>query len=417
MSYRSVISGLVAVVLSLNIQAQNTKQITIGSGNYDQFYGLDFNYEGGSNSLNNKLLFKFALGGRIDNSLKETNQNRLKTKNVFGQSSDLAIYYRQENRELFGLSGMGFQGALEWHNILEADFGTELYDLVFYGNSKTAGSQVDLSATNFQSLNYYQLKAGLNKTAGKSKFGFNLDLNLGNNFSNATFDNTHFYTSASGDSLALDGDINYKYKSLNSLSPFSIGGVGMGIDLFYTYDNPRLFKAQAKIENIGFIVWNNKTGEFQQKEPIIWEGLEVSNLLEMPDPLMEKSASDSIKEYIELHSQNNKYRSYTPVNMEVRFSRFLVEDKIEGLVILKYRLFSNYRPMVLLQTNFLLNNQISISPNLSYGGYSNFNIGFEFSYKLNNTGELHIGSRYLSGYILQNNFSGFGGFITFTYQI
>jgi len=417
MIFRKFLIGILAAVVSINIQAQNKKTFFIGAKPYDQFYGLNLNYEAGSNGLNNSLLFKFGLGGNIDNALKEANQSRLKAKNIFGQSTDFAIYYKQENRKILGMNKMGFQGAIEWHNLVEVGFGPELFDLIFYGNSKTAGSPVDLSATHFQSLNYYQIKGGLNKISRKSKYGFNLNLNLGNNYVIADFDDTHFYTSSPGDSIALEGNIGYKYQSLNAISPFNINGIGMGIDFFYTYDNPKLFKVKAKIENLGFISWDNNSQEYQQTQPIIWEGLEVSNLLEMPNPIMEKSATDSLKEYISLHSETKKYRSYTPVNLEVKFSREIVENKIEAVLLMKYRLFSNYRPMILLQSNFMLNEQITLSPNLSFGGYSNFNIGFEFQYKLNNISELHLASRYLSGYILQNNFSGFGGFITFTYQI
>jgi len=417
MTYRHIIFGMILALLGFSVQAQNKKQVTIGSKPYDQFYGLNFFYDGGSNVLNNKMLFKFGLGGNIDNTLKKTNQDRLKSKNIFGQSADLALYYRQENREILGFKEMGFQVAMEWHNRLEAKFGQELYNLVFYGNVKTAGSPVDLSMTHFTSLEYYQIKGGLNKISGHSKMGFNFNFNLGNNFSDANFPNTHFYTSSSGDSIALEGDISYKYQSLNGVKSGDVNGYGMGLDLFYTYDNPRLFKIEAKMENLGYIAWNKQSQEFQKTKPIIWEGLEVPNLLHMPNPLIEKSASDSLKEYISLFSQKGKYCSYTPVTFEVKFLKTLVKDKIEGVAIVKYQLFSNYRPMILLQSNILLNNQVSLSPNISFGGYSNFNIGFEFMYKLNNISELHIGSRYLSGFVLQNNFSGFGGFITFTYQI
>ena len=417
MIYRRIIYGVVLILLSLAIQAQNVKQISIGSKSYDQFYGLKFNYDAGSNSLNNKMLFKFGLGGFIDNNLKQTNKDRIKTKNIFGQSSDFSFYYRQENRQIWGIKELGFQVALEWHNLLEAEFGPELYQLIFYGNKDNAGSSVDLSTIHFQSLNYYQIKGGLNKIFGHSKMGFNLSLNLGNNYSDASFNNTRFYTSFTGDSLALKSDISYKYQSLSSLSPVTIRGYGAGLDIFYAYDNPRLFKLEAKIENLGFIFWQDKSMEFQRNKPIIWEGFEVENLLQMPDPLMKKSPADSLKEYISTHSQSTKYRSYTPVNVEVKFKKMLVEDKIEAVVVVKYKHFSNYRPMVLLQSNFLLNEKISLSPNLSYGGYTGFNIGFELEYKLNNISELHLGTRYLGGYVLQNNFSGFGGFITFTYQI
>jgi len=416
MIYKQIIYGFIFVFLSLNIQAQNLKQISITSKSYDQFYGLNFDYDGGSNHLNNKMLFKFGLGGFIDNSLKQTNKDRLKTKNIIGQSSDLSIYYRQENRQIWGIKKVDFYIALEWHNLLEAEYNPELYNLIFYGNKDNAGSSVDLSSIHIQSLNYYQIKGGLNKIFGNSKIGFNLSFNLGNDYSAASFNNAQFYTSDTGDSLALEGDINYNYQSLNGLTPVAIKGYGAGLDILYVYDNPRLFKLEAKIENFGFILWKDNM-EFQRNKPIIWEGLEVENLLQMPDHLMQKSPTDSLKSFVSSQSKSVEYRSYTPINVEVKFKKMLVKDKIEAMAVVRYKHFSNYRPMVLLQSNFLLNKQISLSPNVSFGGYTGFNIGFEFEYKLNNISKLQIGTKYLSGYILQNSFSGFGGFITFTYQI
>ena len=406
-------------LLTLPFVGFSQQKVELHQRDFDQIYGLEFYFDGGSNSLNNKLLSMMSFGGFVDDKLKDDNLKRMKDKNLFGKNFDLKIYYEQKNRKLLGKKRMGFQAAFEWHNLQEFTFNKELYGLVFYGNKSTAGRPVDISATAFNSLNYYQLKAGLNRISKSkySEYGFNIALNLGNNYNAATFDNTTFYTSPSGDSVVLEGNINYLYRNLNGLPPFQINGLGAALDLFYSYDNPRLFKLSVKALNFGFIRWNKNSKQFIQSEPVVWQGLEVPNLLQMPDPVFDKSGSDSLKEYVEAHGKSAVYHSFTPATLAFEISRFFTEDKMEGVLKFDYRFFSFYRPMVLLQANFYLKDKFVLSPNVSYGGWTNFNFGFEFRYKISDYGRLDIGTKYLGGYLFQKNFSGFGGFITFTYQI
>ncbi|OIP01592.1 MAG: hypothetical protein AUJ98_04060 [Bacteroidetes bacterium CG2_30_33_31] len=399
--------------------AQEIGKIVIGGKSYNQFYQLNFNIYAASNSISNKMIFNILSGGKIDKSLISANQGRLKSSNIFGYSTDFAISYKQENRDFNGLKGIGFQSSFEWHNLMELNFGKDLFNLFFIGNSSYAGKTVDLSSANYYNLNYYQIKAGLNKISKNkfSKYGFNVDLNLGNNFDKADFRNSSLFTSAIGDSISFDGNLGYKYLDTSKISISSINGYGVGIDVFYAYENPQLFKITAKISNFGFISWTKKSHEFIQKEPIIWQGIEVTNIFKMPDPLMNVTAIDTFNEYLSSRSFNTKFHTFTPCKMEFEVSKFVVKDKFELQATFQYQLFSSFRSLFILQSNFFIKNIYQISPNISYGGYSAFNVGIDLKYNIKNYGIIYFGTKYLSGYILQNNFSGFGGFITFTFQL
>ena len=407
------------VVFSILTMFSTAQQTVVGKLSGNRVPELKITYDEGSNSLNSGLISMFYTGGTIDNNLKDYNLQRLKKNNIYGRNIDISLIYKKENGRIFGFDHTGWQAGVEWHNLMSVKFGEDLYKLIFYGNKIFAGTTADLSPTAFRYLNYYQLKAGLNRISvnGHSKYGFNIAFNLGNNQGAADFTNSGFYTSPAGDSLTLSGNMSYKYQSLNTVSFGKINGYGTAIDFFYTYDNPSVFKIEAQINNLGIIWWNDESFEFTQSEPIVWEGLEVDNLLQMPDPLMEKSGTDSLKEYIGNNSQQKSFTTYTPAGIKLKMSKMLLPGKIRGVMAADYRLFVFYRPRIVLQADFLINDKISLSPNLSYGGWHGFNAGFEFEYKFNEYSRLQIGTKYLSGMILQNYFSGFGGFLNFTFQI
>lgn len=420
MNFKTIKLIGVLVLISTSLFGQEKpKKFIIKSANYDQFIGIDYDFDGGGSALKNAFLSKFLFGGYIDNELKNNILDKHSHLNFLGKETGINIFYRQENREMFGMNQMGFQVEMQWKNYLELDYTKDLFQLIFFGNTDFLNKSAILSETKFSSLNYYQIKAGLNRYSSNKRhyFLFNLALNLGNDINLAIAKDAYFYSSENGDSIALEGNLNYNYIKSTATGPHNIFGFGAGMDLIYKYKIEDDFRLEAEVKNLGFIRWNKKHGVFDYNKPIIWEGIEIENILQLPNPILNTTAFDSVNNFINSNSYNEKFISYTPVDISIRSAKYFLDEKFELEAGIKYRFFSNFKTQFDLQANFKVGDNYILSPSVSYGGYTKFNIGFGATLKTEKGLQIKLETKYLSGLIFQQGMSGIGGFINFTQQI
>jgi hypothetical protein len=417
MSFKQIVAIIFIIFVSGNIFAQEGKWI-FKNRSFDQFYETDFQYDVGSHGLNNSILFKFGLGGFIDDNLKLEVLNRLNTINYFGQYAHYGITYRQENRRLLGLNRMGLQFSAHWNNFSELAFTEDAFKAVFYGNNNIDNGDLSLSKSGINTLNYYQIKLGLNRFSSNAKHQVlvNLAFNLGNDFKRGRAENAGLFTSILGDSISLYGDFDYYYLNRISTNPFDVYGFGAGLDLIYKYKDEENIQFEFSVQNLGFIKWNSKYQHLNYSQPIIWKGVEIENILQMPNEIFGISAGDSIKNFLTFHSDSGSYILNTPSDISVQLIKN-INSKIQFETKLSHRFFSYFNPRIEIRGNFLISDNFTISPVISYGGYSRFNFGFEGKFKHSNGSQIKIGTNYLSGLIFSSQFSGVGGYISFTKQI
>jgi hypothetical protein len=229
--------------------------------------------------------------------------------------------------------------------------------------------------------------------------------------------NSHFFTSLTGDSLSLDGNTNYRFIQSQADNPFDIFGFGAGLDLYYKYSRENKYNIEASIEGLGFIRWNKQQAHLDYSNPIIWEGVEVENILNLPNPLVNTSAGDSITNFIDANASSGNYLSYTPADLKLSAAYQIIKDAVELGLDLRYRFFSVFKPEYTLKVKLDYLENLSFIPNMSYGGYTRFNMGLGIVYRPTTSSTLEFHTRYLSGIFNQQSSSGIGGFISFTHQI
>lgn len=420
MKFRIYIFIISFLLSCLHLISQDDKgMLILNHKEYDQYFGFNTSMDIGSSAVINSFLFKFGFGGFIDNSLKSNVISRLDDVNIFGKMMDYSFYYRQENNKLLGFKGVGFQAAFVIHNQLETTFSSDLFHLIFEGNKSYTGRTADFSGTALRSLNYYQFKGGFNRlSANKMHYWqFNLALNLGNNFNLMQVENGGFFTSTMGDSINFSSDFSYKYLGKNTNTPFDIYGFGTGLDFYYRFLNEGKYRIIAQVEQFGFIHWGKKYRELVNPQSLNWKGLEVDNILAMTDQLFIINLNDSLDNFLKNNSITGSYSIFTPAVFSISFGKYFLSEKYELMLTVKKRFWSNYKTLILLQGNININDKMVLSPSISYGGYSKFNIGFGMQYQWKDGLKLNIGTQYLTGLVLINTFSGIGGFIQLSQQI
>jgi len=407
---RYIISMLFVLLFTNQGMAQNDSIIKDSISHFE--IGFEIDAMVGS-SLNNALLYS---SGYIDENLKDENLKRLSDVNIGGNYSDFKMFYRKNDIALFGQKNLDLYSALEWHYLDEYRFTKDVYSLLFYGNKQFAGAKADLSYTGRQQLKYYQIKVGLIKSTANQRhqFGLNLALNFGNSRYAFQYNNpSSLSTNSLGTELVLTNNVDY-YESDTSLSKwYQVSGIGTSIDLFYKFEKEGCFSFQASVENLGFIHWNKNALHFSENKNHVFQGLEVDNVFDMPNPLIQ--SNDTLSDYIYSNSKQEGQLMMLPFDIKLREHLFFMNQKLQVSAFFHYRVLSYMMPLIQVDATYRLTKNFKMGPVISYGAYSAFNAGIKLQFDFYHY-QIKLESRYLTGFA-QHSFSGMGGFINFTYKL
>ena len=406
---------------STHHQADSVEHITASEYLHHQHHSSNHirvkaDYDMGS-VLNNSFLRKFIYGGTIDQELIDENYKRLAHgPNHIGNTADLAVQYRHFTGELFGIKDIGFSAAVEWHLHNDMDFTDDAYLLVMDGNKAFAGKTADLSNTKYNYLKYSQIKLGLFKEHAQnhSEYGFQLAINLGNQFEEFEAHHAALYTDGDGKSMELSGDFDYLESGYIGKNDGVVQGVGAGLDLFYEIEKYQHYQFKVEVANIGFIVWNKESLEYAKEEHVDFEGVEVDNIFKMPNSILPANMTDSLHDYIIANGHRGSHATYTPLEIDVVYQYF-INNNISATARFRHKLFGLYSPYFQIGANYHIKEKYHIGADINYGGYTKLNIGLSLSMEINDNFVLNLRSRYLSG-IYGSKFSGIGGFAQIDYK-
>lgn len=408
-------------ISSADAQQDTTKVDTITNSNRIEAHTqilkvMEIGYEHEAltaSTLNNAMLYA---SGFIDEDLKNENKARLKSLNRGGSTSDSKIFFKYKPKKLFGFYNLAYYFAIEWHYLDEYHFTDDVYNLVLYGNKEYAGKKANLAYSGRNTINYFQLKGGLQKSLNLNKhtFGANLALNLGEQRNYFQFgENTCLSTNNQGTEILLKNNLNYFESDTSATDWYQISGVGAGLDLFYEYKKHSKFSIRASIENFGFIHWNENSIQLNENKEHLFKGVEVDNIFDMPNPLV--NSNDTLQDYLYANAEKKSTTMLMPFDLKLSYKQFMMQNKVELSALIYYRALSYMMPLYQVDAVYRFTPFFKVGPILSYGGYTTFNAGLKMQLDYKHF-KLKLESRYLTGFA-QHSFSGMGGFITFTYKI
>ena len=428
MKYRGLISllfSLMSVVIlnaqiidSTSIKADTIIPLIDPTSNYQtQEINFSINYDFASH-LNNAFLVTYFNSGFIDDELKQKNLSRLNGENnPLGMSSDFVLQYRNQPHALFGSSYLGFSLAIEWHSLNDMLFTDDFFSLMFFGTKQFAGKEAaSLHNVSNNNLNYYQVKGGLYKKIElrNIEFGFQLALNLGNQYSSFKSENTSLYVDSLGKYIDLKGSFSYYLTEVSANNFTKIQGYGASIDLFYQKEVQNAYKFRVDIRNLGFIYWNENTQIYNKEESIHFEGVEVDNIFDNSSDFSGSSMTDSLSNYINQNSINDNLNTFIPTDISVFYRQYFSKYfSVYGVV--KYRMHSFSDLYFLAGADYQLSKKLILGGNINYGAYAKFNIGIDLQIKIKPNFAIKLQSRYLTG-IIYNSFSGIGAFVQLNYK-
>ncbi len=379
-------------------------------------YAIDADYFFASDAITNQFAKEYYLGGFINNEMKDEVSKNLFRSNTIGSEFNTSITVAQKLDTLFGLrNGTSFI-RLSNRGHQDGKFEDDLFEIYFRGNKNYAGKTADLGPFHFESFIYQQFEYGIEQNySAKDKsitWSASLALNIGQKYSYFDSPGTTLYTAADGSYFDVDFHLKIRQNdssqsSFGSFNGFGLSGAGYLIIKDKT-QNTWSFSA----DNLGFISWTKESSEIPIDSTFRFTGIDVTDLLDFSDTIHTEITSDSAYVQAFLTERSKKaFTSMLPFHLRASYTAQLKPEKLSILIGAEHILFSGATLRGFAEMKYNLAKKHQVAFNLSYGGYTFWNIGLSYRAIIGKSWIFNVGSDYLSAMIKQNGLAQ-GAFVS-----
>lgn len=365
----------------------------------------------GSNSITTNFLKNIYNNGFIDDSMKNTVSANLEELNRVGVLSNAGIGFTVAGKNIFG-GKMALTGGVEHVFQQAADFTPDVFHLVFYGNYDLQDSIAYLNNTSFNGMKYNKYRIGVVKSSQRTDGFLNFSVMLGlvqgqsSNFVNVK--SGAFYTAPYGEYIDFSYDFVVKHTQPDS-SFFDWQGTGASADIFFEYDLTNIgLKFAVSATDLGFISWFADTQKLTGDTSILFEGVEVNDLLESTSSVF---TEDTLYALLGLHETDFAFSTSLPTKVNVSFVKNFTPTFYTALGA--QHIFNNtYTPLIYLKTGKIFTGTgTAIEGIAEFGGYSGFNVGLGVAQRITSHTSLHLNASNFLGLIIPDKLTGAAGYI------
>jgi hypothetical protein len=349
----------------------------------------------GSNALDMMFFRKAVYGGHIaDRHILDMNE-RMRNQNRAGFYGQAALELYNFRDTLFGRPKWGLSASFNTNYHAGVSFNRSLFETVFRGNKQFAGSKVDLGPMAAQVQAWQKLGLGVFNKHTLS--GITISLVEGQSFHSMIFTEAELFTSALGDSIALEYRGEYMRSDVNRNGWANGSGNGVALDLDYNLPlTDHRGVISIALRDIGFVYWKDQSEILKFDTTTSWTGLEVDDVFTLAtDSLDFPALSDTLSRSIE---QGGFFASL-PASVHVRMIRFINDmDFYEaGISIWPSRAAI---PQVYAGLSHYVGNHFLFSERISFGGFGRFGIGAEMQWMPRGKWLVRFGSTNLAGFVM-----------------
>lgn len=383
----------------------------------DRKYYLSLNSELGFNSdgLSNHFAGAFYKGQFLDSPIKTAALERLNTNNnIIGYLFNTDMYLNIPGKK----NSLNFYAGFENHNLIEVNFNQNFFHLFFFGNKDFTNQDLILDDISLTRLNFQQIKAGISKTWQKNDAKYvlvaGLGFNNGQNFMKYEIPYGTVFTQQDAEFIDIDMNIGMKRSDTLNSKFGAENGWGFSADLAYVYQDENNI-IQCQLEDMGFIRWKKHSQSYDKDTSIYFDGIEITNLLDINGETISGSGADSILNAFAFSKTNAAFTEMIPLRINFSYKRYLCKRWLSLSLSLNSYLFSEYRPQLRFVPSLnipIKNSLISISPSLEAGGYGRFNCGLGLSAMVNKKFYIELQSAYINSYLCPKKSAGIGGYIS-----
>jgi hypothetical protein len=365
----------------------------------------------GSNSITTTFLRNIYNSGYIDDAMKNTVSESLEDLNRVGVLSHGGLGFTTTNEKL-SEKNLALTGGVEFVYHQTADFTPAVFHLVFYGNYDLQDSIVSLDQSSFNGIKYNKYRFGLIKNYQRSDGIMSLSAMLGivqglsSNFVNIK--SGAFYTAPYGEYI----DFSYQFIVKNSPPDSSLldwQGTGASADIFFTYNLSNIgLQFSANATDLGFVSWHTDTKKLTADTSILFEGVEVGELLDATGSVF---TQDTIYQLLGLTETEFAYATSLPTRINVSLLK-TYSPTLYAAIGAQHIINKTYIPLVYLKSGILFPaSGTAIDLLAEYGGYGGLNFGLGVKQRITSHASIQLHASNFLGLIVPDKLTGAAGYV------
>lgn len=432
MRKESFIFSIGSSLLLLFVMASNVKAQTSNNAGFESDLsetlnqiGLPYLYENKgliriwanaytqSNSVPIEFSNAFIFPDFISEQMKTSAYERLKEKNRFGGEFNRGVELTFSPDSTWKSEGKFLSFRYKSSTLFGAEFGEDLFKLIFSGNKQFQNASASLSETQLLFNAFETFEIGFLKTGSKSISSFSFGLVKGNQYTSINLDEGSLFTSQNGDYLDLSWDGNYVQSSGgNKLN--NNPSVGASLNLKFVQQLGSKWILRESIEDFGFTVFNSNTRTAKMDTAFRFTGIQLGSLFDISDSTI--IVGDTLEQKILGNDVRQTQMIALPVDIQVGLTRLFNHRLSVGLNV-RYRYIPGFIPLTEASVSKSFGKNRSVRLMLSYGGFGGIQSGVSAVVFSNHHHSLRIGSFFNEGFISPRKLSGAGLQLNYVHHI
>ena len=353
----------------------------------------------------------------IDSTIKNNAIDKLKPRNNrFMVNLSTELKFTKNEVKVFGKEKSNIYFITGSRIFSNMSFSKDVFRLVFEGNKTFAGQTVDLDNTYINSIWYQHIGLGL-KVPLRKEFSFSGAISFlkGSNAFSLQASEGSLTTAADGSALDLSMQFQANYSATEKPNLLTFDGVGSKIDLGFEYKKDKI-NIVLEAKDLGLISWNKASYSFAKDSAVQYTGVNINDIFNLNTSNTAYNLEDTAFALLGLNEDRKSFSTWLPGRVNVKLKYKLsdfnqLEFKVEQYFgtqtipefILKdeiaiFKIEKEIAPHIM-----GVFSSLSIIPQISYGGFGNFNMGLALKADLPKQFKLFIQSKYLLGYFVHNN--------------
>jgi hypothetical protein len=351
------------------------------------------------------LAFDLLFNQPVSEALINRADKQLGNLMKFDESLNTGITYER----YFKKADLTLVVGYNYRQMLDVSGPKQAFETMFYGNARFEGDTANLSNINFNYYNYNQLSLGIIKRIdyGSYQMVFGMTgsfLQVINNI-NIQTGPTSIYTAPYGEYVDINYNLTYNQATAAAPQFGALNGVGASGDFNLSFQNKDKWKLSMDIRDVGVMTFRKYEVNYSGTNNVDFQGFVIPNLLQFTSQTFDTLNLDSALTSKLPSKSNNQYTVFLPFTADLIFSKPLLNDRLVLTAGIQYRHIPNYYAYGYVKANYFLTSDMLISASAGAGGYSLFDLGFEFA-KTWKYCDIAIGSSNLLGLIAPAYYSG-----------
>ena len=347
------------------------------------------------------LLFNKPISNALINRADKQLGNYLK----YDESLNGGLTYEH----YFKKTGITLVAGYNYRQMLDITGPKQAFETIFYGNARFEGDTANLSNIKANYYNYNQYSLGIIKRIDygnyQMEFGFTGSfLQVINNL-NLETGPTSIYTAPYGEYVDINYNLTYNSATAGAAKFGSLNGVGASGDFNLSFYNKDKWKISIDVRDVGIMTFRKYEVNYSGSNNINFQGFAIPNLLQFSSQTFDTLNLDSALLSKLPSKSNNQYSVFLPFTADLIFSKPLLNDRLVLTAGVMYKHIPNYNAYGYVKANYFIAPDMLISASAGAGGYSLFDLGFEFA-KTWKYFDVAVGSSNLIGLIAPAYYSG-----------